>query len=187
MSGWLIGLRDRPIADHERRQAFIASAVVLAIAVGLLVLTTPAASTTTHAGRSSLAARPSVEKAPLSSPSVAGDGSSTPGLVSQSVERVARRFLAGYLAYLYGHGRVAGIRDASANLERSLGKLPPRVSLTMRTRHPHVVSLASVTAPDGAVGVSAVINDGGVADYTIDLLVSREGGRLLVTGIGGAR
>jgi hypothetical protein len=187
MSGWLIRLRDRPIADHERRQAFIASTVLLALTVGLLALTTPTASTTTHAGRRTLAARPSVEKAPLPSPSVAGDGSSTPGLVSQSVEGVARRFLTGYLAYLYGHSGVAGIRDASGNLDRSLGKHPPRVSLTMRTRHPHVVSLASVTAPDGAMDVSAVIDDGGIADYTIDLLVSRDGGRLLVTGIGGAR
>ena len=186
MSGWLIRLRDRPIADHERRQAFIASTVVLAITIGLLALTTPAASTTTHTSRRTLAARPLVEKAPLPSPSVAGDGSSKPGLISQSVERVARRFLTGYLAYLYGHSGLAGIRDANGSLERSLGEHPPRVSLTMRTRHPHVVSLAPVTAPDGSVDVSAIVNDGGVADYTIDLLVSREGGRLLVTGIGGA-
>jgi hypothetical protein len=186
MSGWLTRLRDRPIADHERRHAFIASTVVLAIAVGLLVLTTPPASTTTHAGRSPLAPWPSVKKSRLPSPSVAGDGSPTPGLVSQSVERVAHRFLTGYLAYLYGHSGLAEIRDASGSLERSLGEHPPRVSLTMRTRHPHVVSLAPVTAPDGAVDVSAVVNDGGVADYTINLLVSREGGRLLVTGIGGA-
>ncbi len=187
MSGWLIRLRDRPIVDHERRHAFIASTVVLALTVGLLALTTPAASTTARTGRSPLAARSSVEKAPLPSPSVAGDGSSKPDLVSQSVEHIARRFLTGYLAYLYGHNGVAGIRDASPSLQRSLGEHPPRVSLTMSARYPHLVSLAPVAAPDGLVDVSAVVNDGGVADYTIELLVNRSGGRLLVTGIGGAR
>jgi hypothetical protein len=187
MSGWLIGLRDRPIADHERRQAFIASTVVLAITVGLLALTTPATSTTTHAGQRVLAARPSVGKSPVPPPSIAGDGPFTPGLVSQSVERVARRFLTGYLAYLYGRGSVAGIRGASASLQHSLAVHPPRVSLDMRARYPHVISLAPTTAPATVVGVSALVSDGGVADYTIDLLVSRDGGRLLVTGIGAVR
>ncbi len=186
MSGWLIRLRDRPIADHERRCAFIASTVVLMITVGLLALTTPAASTTTHTGRSSLAAQSSAGKPSVPQSSITGDGSSTPGLVSQSVEGVARRFLTGYLAYIYGRASVAGIRDASGSLERSLEEHPPRVSLAMRGRHPHVISLAPVTAPAGAVGVSAVIDDGGVADYTIELLIRGGGGRLLVIGMGGA-
>ncbi|HTA97365.1 MAG TPA: hypothetical protein VK730_06940 [Solirubrobacteraceae bacterium] len=186
MSGWLIGLRDRPIADHERRQAFIASIVVLAITVGLLALTAPATSTTTHAGRRVLAARSPLGKSPVSPPSIAGDRPSTPGIAFPSVERVARQFLTGYLAYLYGRGSVADIRGASASLQHSLAALPPRVSLAMSARHPHVISLAPATAPAGTVGVSALVSDGGVADYTVNLLVTHSSGRLLVTGMDGA-
>jgi hypothetical protein len=185
MTAWLIRLRDRPIADEERRRAFIASTVLLAITVALLALTTPATSTTTATRRSALTAHTPAGQSPVPPSSAAGTGPSTPGVLPPPVAHVARRFLTGYLACLYGHTGVE-IRDASASLDRSLAVHPPRVSLDMRARHPRVISLAPATAPAGAVGVSAVVNDGGVANYTVELLVSRGGGRLLVTGLGGA-
>jgi hypothetical protein len=186
MTAWLIRLRDRPIADQERRRAFIASTVLLTVTVALLALTTSAARTTTATHQSALAAHTLAGQSPVPPSSGAGDGSSTPGALSQPVERVARRFLTGYLAYLYGHAGVVGIADVSAGLERSFAAHPPRVSLDIRVRHPHVISLAPAPAPAGVIGVSAVVNDGGVANYTIELLVSDGGGRLLVTGMGGA-
>lgn len=185
MTAWLIRLRDRPIADQERRRAFIASTVLLSITVGLLALTTPAIRTTTATHRSALTAYKPAGQSPAP-PLVVGEGPSTPGVLSQPIERVSRRFLSGYLAYLYGHTGVAGIRDVSTGLERSLAAHPPRVSFDMRARRPRVISLAPAAAPAGAVGVSALVSDGGVADYTVELLVSRGGGRLLVTGLGGA-
>lgn len=186
MTAWLVRLRDRPIAEEERRSAFIASTVLLSITVGLLALTTPAARMTTATHRSALTAHTLAGQSPVPPSSGAGDGPSTPGVLSQPVERVSRRFLSGYLAYLYGHTGVAGIRDVSTGLERSLAAHPPRVSLDMRARRPRVISLAPAAAPASAVGVSALVSDGGVANYTVELLVSRGGGRLLVTGIGGA-
>jgi hypothetical protein len=34
--------------------------------------------------------------------------------------------------------------------------------------------------------VSAVVNDGGLIDYSVGLVLASEGGRLLVTGLDGA-
>ncbi|MGC2372379.1 MAG: hypothetical protein WA484_00750 [Solirubrobacteraceae bacterium] len=186
MTAWLIRLRDRPIADQERRRAFIASTAVLAVTVALLALTAPAASTTTAIHGSASAAHMLAGRSPVPPSSAPGDGPSIPGVLSPPVARVARGFLTGYLAYLYGHAGVARIADVNAGLERSLAAHPPRVSFDMRARHPRVISLVPSAAPPGAVGVSALVNDGGVANYTVELLVSRGGGRLLVTGIGGA-
>ena len=102
MTAWFVRLRDRPIADEERRRAFIASSVLLTITVGLLALTTTAARTTTVGHQSALAARLPVGQSPVPSSAAGTNAPSTPGVLSQPVERVARRFLAGYLAYLYG-------------------------------------------------------------------------------------
>lgn len=186
MTAWLIRLRDRPIAEGERRRAFFASTVLLTITVGLLALTAPATRTTTSTHRSALAGHtlsgpPSAVPAPANA-----DGQSTPGALSPPVSRVARRFLAGYLAYLYGHAGVAGVRDGSPALTRSLGANPPRVSVDIRARQPRVVALTPVAAPMGVAGVSALVGDGGVADYPVVLFIGEQGGRLLVTSLGEA-
>jgi hypothetical protein len=186
MTAWLIKFRDRPIADGERRRAFIASTVLLALTVALLALTTPATRTTSAIHRRAPVGHTPFGHSPVSQAAESADGRSVPGVLSPVVARVARRFLTGYLAYLYGHGGVAGVGDASVALKRSLAAHPPRVSLDIRARHPRAISLAPGASPAGAVGVSALVNDGGIANYTVELLVSRGDGRLLVTGLGGA-
>jgi hypothetical protein len=186
MTAWLIRLRDRPIAEGERRRAFIASTVLLTLTVALLALTTPATRTTTATDRSALAGHMLAGQPQASPVPVSADGQSTPGALSPPVSRVARRFLAGYLAYVYGHGGVAGVHAASPTLVRSLGANPPRVSIDIRARHPHVIALQATAAPAGQAGVSALVNDGGVADYPVVLFISERGGRLLVTSLGAA-
>ena len=184
MTAWLIRLRDRPIAEGERRWAFFASTVLLAITVGLLALTTSATRTTTATDRGALAGHTLSGQPPASPVPVSADGQSTPGALSPPVSRVARRFLTGYLAYLYGHGGVAGVRDASPALVRSLGANPPRVSIDIRARHPRVIALQATAAPAGQAGVSALVNDGGIADYPVVLFIGERRGRLLVTALG---
>ena len=186
MTAWLIRLRDRPIAESERRRAFIASTVLLTLTVALLALTTPATRTTTATDRSALAGHTLAGQPPASPVPVSADGQSTPGALSPPVSRVARRFLTGYLAYLYGHAGANRVRDASPTLVRSLGANPPRVSVDIRARQPRVVALAPVAAPTGVVGVSALVGDGGVADYPVVLFISEHSGRLLVTSLGAA-
>jgi hypothetical protein len=80
--------------------------------------------------------------------------------------RTADLFLAGYLRYLYGHGTASQVQDATPSL-------------------PRVLLLHSEPASSGLLGISAVVNDGGLVDYSIDLLITRRDGRLLVTGIEG--
>ena len=54
----------------------------------------------------------------------------------------------------------------------------------MRARRPHVVALHT-SASSGLLRVSAVVNDGGLVDYSIGLLLAAHGGRLLVSGLEG--
>jgi hypothetical protein len=55
----------------------------------------------------------------------------------------------------------------------------------MRARRPRVVALHSTPASSGLLRVSAVINDGGLVDYSIGLLLVAQDGRLLVSGLEG--
>ena len=55
----------------------------------------------------------------------------------------------------------------------------------MRARRPHVLALRSTPARSGLLRVSAVVNDGGLVDYSIGLLLAAHGGRLLVSGLEG--
>ena len=56
----------------------------------------------------------------------------------------------------------------------------------MRARQPRVLTLQVTPAVSpGHVVVSAQVNDGGLEDYPVVLLLARERGRLLVTGLEG--
>jgi hypothetical protein len=186
MTAWLIRLRDRPIAEGERRRAFIVSTGLLTLTVGLLALTSPTPTRRVTTGRYDAAGHTLSGPASAVPAPANADGTPSWGVLSPSEADVARRFLAGYLAYLYGHGGVAGVRDASPALVRSLAAHPPRVSIDIRARQPRLVALAPVAAPTGVVGVSALVGDGGVADYPVVLFISERGGRLLVTALGEA-
>ena len=101
------------------------------------------------------------------------------------VTRAADLFLAGYLGYIYGHAPASAIDGATPALLRSLRAQPTRVSPGMRARQPHVLALRSTPARSGPLLVNAVINDGGLVDYSIGLLLAVHGGRLLVSGLEG--
>jgi hypothetical protein len=168
---WIRRQRDRPIAEHERRTAMAVIVVLLATATVLLTLTQPA----------SQASRPA-------SPN--HSARTSPGAVLQrdgrETGRVAEGFLAGYLSYTYGRSPASRIADASQSLIVSLQAHPPQVSPAVRVRHPRIVSLQPATAPGGELAVTATVNDGGLIDYRVRLLLTREHRRLLVTGLGGA-
>jgi hypothetical protein len=179
MTTWLTSLRDRPIAESERAAA-MATVTVLLLAVALLLALSrpsnrPRPTPLRHPG-------PSIAQRTLSVVAQATE-SGTAQLTPQ-VARAADRFLAGYLGYTYGHARASAIVGATPALLRSLRAQQTRVSPGMRARRPHVVALRSTPAPSGLLRVSAVINDGGLVDYSIGLLLAAHGGRLLVSGLG---
>jgi hypothetical protein len=174
MTGWLTALRDRPIAEQERHAALAGSIAVLIATTALLALTRPA----THTAPAR-AARATTTRDPGSP---APETSSRDAL-SPIAAATGRAFLAGYLAYTYGSAPASWITDATRSLIASLQAHSPRVPPAMRASQPRVLELHVGPAPSGELGVSAVINDGGLIDYTVGLTLSPQAGRLLVTAV----
>jgi hypothetical protein len=174
---WIRRQRDRPIAEHERRRAFTAIAAVMVAATLLLALTAPG-STRTAATPGSRGRHQQASRAP--------QGRSVQVALTSAGERAARVFLHGYLGYLYGQDRASEIRGATLAFTHSLPARAPNLSPAMRAKHARVVSLHAAPAPAGLIGVTALVNDGGLIDYPIALRLARQGGLLLVGGLGGA-
>jgi hypothetical protein len=179
MSARLTVLRERPIADSERPIALVVGATLLLAATVALLITRPSSQ---HPAR-----RPDPPAIAAASPAYLPKPPQDP--TSQqpppAATRIAREFLAGYLAYLYGHAPARRVSDASASLRRSLEAREPRISPAIRARRPRVVSL-SITASGGATFIAtALIGDGGVADYPVGVLLVQRRGRLLVGGLEG--
>lgn len=184
MIGWLRSLAERPIQAHERRRAFaLAAAVVLIAAVGLLAVRPADQDGETRAPAVSA---PPIATAPDDAParrgpSAGAEGAPAPeGIAAERVERTARRFLDGYLAYLYGRGRARAIRAATPALARRLARNRPRVSPATRQRRPRVTGLSAQRLDRRRELVVAEIVDGGVSRYPIELVLLRHGDRWLV-------
>jgi hypothetical protein len=181
MTAWLKSLRDRPIADGERGAAMVTVTVLLIAAAILLVLSQPGGrSRRPSQQRHSVASVVASAPAPRARASENVTASLTPGVV-----HAADLFLTGYLAYLYGHGSASQIKGATSALVHSLKADPPRVSPVMRTLKAHVLALHTIPAPSGLVGVSALVNDGGLIDYSIGLILTPEDGQWLVSALEG--
>lgn len=181
MTARSITLRDHAITERERRWALAIVFVLLAGAALVFALTRPAAPR--HHARSARVTVTAV--APRQGEASASSTSSGTSPSEVAAVRVGRVFLAGYLAYLYGRAPASQIKDATPALIASLQASPPRVSPAMHERVPRIVGLHSTPAPTGKLGVQAVVNDGGLVDYPIGLLLQEENGRLLVSGLDG--
>lgn len=172
IAGWMRSQRDRPIAEHERRAAMAVVVVLLGTVALLFTLTQPASQ-----------ARQVTQ--PIDRIATGAPAASDPSALTPEARQTAERFLAGYLGYAYGHTTASQIKDASQSLIRSLESQPPRVPPAARARRPRVISLRATAAPAGEVTLNATVNDGGLIDYTVGLTLTRESGRLLVTGLDG--
>ncbi len=180
MTGRLASLRDRPIAEHERRTAMVTVVALLAATALGLAFSQPGGESGSASGRE---VHNVVGGARLAR-GASGAATTTAPLIP-AVRAAAERFMAGYLSYVYGHTPASRVQGASASFSRSLEADPRRVPPGVRALKARVVALRSAPAPVGLVGVSALINDGGLVDYPIGLLLSSKDGRLLVTGLAG--
>lgn len=178
MTAWLTRLRDRPITERERRTATAVVSVLLAAAAILLAAGRPAGKPHHH-----VAPRRSAPPAAVASRAPAPAGGALP--IAPTASRTAREFLAGYLAYLYGHAPAVSIKDATPALVLSLRAHPPLVSPSMRALDPRVRSLHTAPASAGLIGLSALVNDGELASYHVGLLLASRHGRLLVSALEG--
>jgi hypothetical protein len=183
-AAWIRRLRDRPIAERERRTALATVAVLLAASTIVLAGIRPAAQSRHPAPRRPVASPASTSRPPTPTANTTPAASRAP--VALVGARAARAFLAGYLAYLYGHAPATAVRDATPMLLRSLRAHRPLVSPAMRARYPRVLSLHAVSAPAGLVGVSALVNDGELVSYPVGLVLTPRKGGLLVSALQGA-
>jgi hypothetical protein len=177
LRGWL----ERPLRERDRQRAFALAAAALVLAAAILTLTgrdhhqpPPAAATPPT---SPAAVPPPVSPAPaVRAPAREREPEPAP----RSIRRVARRFLAGYLPYLYGQRPARRIDASTPQLRRRLAANRPRVSPAARRRRPRVVALEGERALAGRWLVRARIADGSVVAYPIELLI--DGRRVVAIG-----
>jgi hypothetical protein len=170
-------LRDRPIAERERRATIAGVAVLLLASAVLFTASMPAGRTRHPAPRKPVASANGAPRSPIPEGGTASDAAAS---------RTAHDFLAGYLAYLYGHAPASAVIRATQALSHSLLAHPPIVSPGVLAHHPRVLSLRGARAPLGLIGVSALVNDGELASYRVRLILTRTRGRLLVIAVEGA-
>jgi pyruvate/2-oxoglutarate dehydrogenase complex dihydrolipoamide acyltransferase (E2) component len=170
-------LLDRPIADAERPRLFwLAGAILVTSAIALIAL----GPTSSDEGAPS-APPPATAPNPPPPPTPVAP---VPPPVPPAAERSARRFLAGYLRFIYGCGRAEEIEAAAPALRRRLARTRLRVSPAARRRRPRVTGLDAQRLVSGAVAVTAEVADGGVARYRAYLELRRAGGRWTVVEAG---
>jgi hypothetical protein len=98
----------------------------------------------------------------------------------QAATLSARRFLNGYLGYLYGHTRARAVRDASPGLRAILARDPVRLTPAQRSRHQRLLALDAEPRAAGLAIATATIGDGAGAPYPIHLALAYTAGRWLV-------
>lgn len=99
--------------------------------------------------------------------------SSAPHAVDPAAAAVARTFLAGYLAWQYGHGASGQIRDGTRQLLATLTPARLTVNPAALELHPVVSALGASEAGGGVLHVTALISDG-AARYPIGIVVTHE-------------
>jgi hypothetical protein len=173
----LAALARRPIADDQRRAAFLVTvAVILIAAAGLMVI--PGGelpSTPTAPVDSGARAIPPMQSS-MPSVDLADVGAATP-------RAATRRFLREYLRYVYRAGPPPAIA-APGLVDRLASEARPRSSPADRQRRPAIVKVKSRSAGPGQAWVSARIRDGSTV-YSIELGARLISGRWLIASIGG--
>jgi len=170
--------RGRSGGPPLRELALAAFVVVLALVV-LAVLTRDGSAPPREASRP-VNPPPSPIITPLGQPE-SGPANTVPAAQLTAARRVARRFLAGYLGFLYGRGSSDEITDVMPAVSRELKRNTPRIPPAQRDRTPRVVDLSAVGQARNAVIVTASIDDGDVAVYPIVFTLDRRDGLWLVS------
>jgi hypothetical protein len=169
---WARSIRDRPIAEQERHAAMVLTVALLTTIALLLALSQPA-----------------IPANKTTAPTVAADATKQRqhARLAHETEHLTRRFLAGYLAYTYGHGPVSQIVGADRALTHALQASRVPIPPAQRARRARVLWLQPAAAGAGQIGVTAVVNDGELVDYPLEVTLVREDGRLLITRLDSSR
>ncbi len=189
---------NRPLHDGERPRLFAAAAAVIVAAGTAFALlddagpsaersraatASPPPSPVSSAEPSLLPARPI---APIEAPSE--EGQPPAALVASRTQvrhakRAARRFLAGYLPYVYGRASAGEIRAVSDRLRRRLARDRPRVWARERHRRPRTELLQTEGVSPRHAQLAALVSDGAWR-YTVPLELERSSAGWTVTDVG---
>jgi len=181
-------LAQRPLTERERQRAFSLAALALLLAAALLTVTARHENPPTTPRTSTAAAvTPPSPAAAAPAPTRTHAPARAAVRAPKAVTALARRALSDYLAYLYGQRRARGIEGLDRALRRRLAANRPRVPAAVRRRRPGVGAMTGTRVPDSPAtwAVRARVVDGAVADFPVELLIARRGGRLVVIQIGG--
>jgi hypothetical protein len=97
----------------------------------------------------------------------------------------AARFLPGYLQFAYGRGRPASVTAVTPALRSRLESDRVQLTPVEQRRHPRVVSLAAVGRARGMVLATALIEDGGVTGYALQITLRRDSSGWRVSAVDG--
>lgn len=115
----------------------------------------------------------------------AGPAAQTPPAGSSAAETTVRRFLHGYLPWLYGQAPLRLIQDATPGLLAGLKRHPPRIPPAMRSLHATVAAIAMQRHGRGWQALPNVSD--GRETYELVLTLTQTRGRWLVSSVGNPR
>jgi hypothetical protein len=96
---------------------------------------------------------------------------------------VAWAFLAGYLPFAYGRAPADSVGAVTPALRRQLKRERVQVTPVERRRHPRVITLTALGQASGAVVATALIDDGGIANYAVRLTLRQQRAGWLVSSV----
>lgn len=95
-----------------------------------------------------------------------------------------RRFLSGYLPYLYGRGPAGRVAPVTPSVARTLRSGSARVTPAQRRRHPRVAALRVTGQTERSALATVQVTDGGPAPYQLTLTVEHRDGRWTIADLG---
>ena len=93
--------------------------------------------------------------------------------------------MSGYLRFAYGKAPASSVRAVAPALRRQLRGQRALVAPVQRLRHPRVVSLMATGQERGVVLATALVDDGGIANYAVRVTLRDTRSGWLVSAVDG--
>lgn len=165
----------------SERRARRAALLVAGLAVTALLVAFALRGSTTRPPDSTTVALP-----PAASPVVARRSPQRVRISPAELARaraVARRFLGGYVPYLYGRSPARAVHGVAPSVATSLRRNPPHITPAQRRRRPRLVALRLDPQSRSSIQATATVADGGIATYGLAFTLERRAGRWIVSDL----
>ena len=173
----------RLVAALGRRSRTTRRLTLAALGLVVLLVVASALAPARHPAHRPVAP-PAVPTRTEGTPTAPGSRPISPGGLG-AARRVAARFLAGYLPFLYGRGSARSIEAVTPGLRLQLSRMRGLVTPVERQRHPRLVSLTTVARSPAAMLATALVADGGVTTYALRIMLSAGRGGWMVSSVDG--